>query len=132
MIPDPETLVPTLRSTTGVKDVDIVQFSARKELWVMLERPIDDERLRKAAEDSGYKVARVGSFASRLPRSLAEMIWDGVTHVVTRHPHGWKRLWSALGTAPAAQVARNLATEETICRVNDSDGLKILQEYLKR
>jgi hypothetical protein len=131
MIPDPETLVPALRSTTGVKDVDIVKFSVRKELWVILEHPIDDERLRKAAEGSGYEVVRVGSFASRLPRSLAEMIWDGVTHVVTRHPHGWKRLWSALGSAPVAQIARNLATEEVVYKVNDSDGLKILQEYLK-
>ena len=131
MIADPESLASELRSLPGVKDVDIVQFPSGKELWIVLRDPINIDKLYKASASLGYAVAKSGSFASRLPRSLAEMVWDGVTHVITRHPHGWKKLRSTLGFAPVAKIAKDLATGDTVCQMNDSDGLKILQEYLR-
>ncbi len=131
MIADPESVASELRWLPGIKDVDIVRFPSGKELWVILREPINLEKLRKASERLGYTVAKSGSFASRLPRSLAEMVWDGVTHVVTKHPHGWKKLKSTLGLAPVAKIVIDLATGDTVYQVNDSDGLKILQGYLE-
>ena len=131
MIIDPEYLVPELRRFRGVKDVEIVPFPSGKELWVVLRDPIDTDRLHRASASLGYAVVKSGSLPSKLPRSLAEMIWDGTTHVVTKHPHGWKKLISTLGSRPAVKIARDLATGDTVCHINDSDGLAILREYLK-
>ncbi len=131
MILDPESLAAELRPLSGVKDVDVVRFSSGKELWVVLRDPVDIDRLLKASASLGYTVAKSGSFASRLPRSLAEMIWDGTTLVVTKHPHGWKRLKSSLGVDPVAKITKDLATEDVVYQINDTDGLKILQDYLK-
>jgi hypothetical protein len=131
MIIDPESLVPELRQLHGVKDVEIVGFPLRKELWVILRAPVHTDELCRTSANLGYAVVKLGSLASKLPRSLAEMIWDGTTHVVTKHPHAWKKLISTLGSRPAAKVARDLATGDTVFHVNDSDGLAILREYLK-
>jgi len=131
MIVDPESLITELRSLSGVKDVDIVQFPSGKELWVVLKDPVNTDKLSEASKSWGYMAVKVGSLPSRLPRSLAEMVWDGVTHVVTRHPHRWRRLKSTLGVAPVAKIANDLATGDTVYQLNDSDGLKVLQDYLK-
>jgi len=131
MITDPEYLVPELRRFRGVKDVEIVGFPSGKELWVVLRDPIDTDELHRASAGLGYVVVKSGSLPSKLPRSLAEMIWDGTTHVVTKHPHGWKKLLATLGLRPVVKIARDLATGDTVCHTNDSDGLAILREYLK-
>jgi hypothetical protein len=125
MISDPESVATVLRPMSGVKDVDVVQFPSGKELWIVLEDPLDLDRLREASERLGYIVARRGSLASMLPRSLAEMIWDGVMFVVAKHTH-------VPGKGEfAARVMRNLATGDTIYHVVDADGLEILKEYLR-
>jgi hypothetical protein len=53
------------------------------------------------------------------------MIWDGVMYVVTKHTHvpGKQEF--------AARIMKDLATGDTIYHTVESDGLKILQEYLK-
>jgi hypothetical protein len=131
MITDPEAFVSELRRLRGVKDVEIVEFQSGKELWVVLRDPIDIVALERISAAFHYTVVKSGSLPSKLPRSLAEMIWDGTTHVITRHPHGWKRLVSTLRLRPAAKIVRDLATGDTIYHVNDGDGLQILREYLK-
>jgi len=125
MTGDPESVASALRPLSGIKDVDIVQFPSGKELWVVLRGPIDLDRLRKTSESLGYIVARRGSWVSKLPRSLAEMIWDGVMYVVTRHTHvpGKQEF--------VARVMKDLATGDTVYDAVEGDGLKILQEYLK-
>jgi hypothetical protein len=125
MIDDPEPVASALRSLSGIKDVDIVGFPSGKELWIVLRDPINVDRLRRASECLGYIVARRGSFVSRLPRSLAEMIWDGVTYVIRKHTH----VPGEQGYA--ARLIKNLATGDTVYHSIDGDGLKILQEYLK-
>jgi hypothetical protein len=125
MIGDPESVASALRSLSGIKDVDIVLFPSGKELWVVLRDPINLDRLRKTSESLGYIVARRGSWVSKLPRSLAEMIWDGVMYVVTEHTHVPGK------QGFAARIMKDLATGDTIYHTVESDGLKILQEYLK-
>lgn len=115
----------------GIKDVDIVQFPSGKELWVVLRNPIDLDRLRKASGSLGYTVDRVGSLASKLPRSLAEMIWDGVMYVVAKEAHGWKRFGFTRSPMATAKIARDLVTGDTIYHVNNDEGLAILRDYLK-
>jgi hypothetical protein len=124
MISDPESVATALRPMFGVKDVDIVQFPARKELWVVLRDPVNLDRLRKASEHLGYVVAKRGSWASVLPRSLAEMIWDGVMLVVAKHTHiPGKEEYSA-------RIMKDFATGDIIYHVIDGDGLEILRDYL--
>jgi hypothetical protein len=124
MIGDPESVAVALRSVSGVKDVDVVQFPSGKELWIVLKDPVNLDRLREASERLGYVVARRGSWASMLPRSLAEMIWDGVLYVVTKHTHvpGKEEC--------GARVMKDLATGDTIYHIVEADGLEILREYL--
>jgi hypothetical protein len=125
MIGDPEPVASALRSTSGVKDVDVVQFALGKELWVVLKDPINIDRLRRVSESLGYIVTRRTPLTSKLPRSLAEMVWDGVTYVVTKHTHvPGRQEWSA-------RVMKNLVTGDMIYHVMDADGLEILKEYLK-
>ena len=125
MINDPEPIASVLRSVPGVKDVDIVQFPSGKELWIVLRDPVNVDKLRKASESLGYRVAKRGSLISKLPRSLAEMVWDGVTYVI---------IGDTLATGKQASVARimkDLVTGDIIYYAIDSDGLGILQEYLR-
>jgi len=125
MISDPESVATALRPMSGVKDVDIVHFPSEKELWIVLRDPVNLDRLRKASERLGYIVAKRGSWASMLPRSLAEMIWDGVMFVVAKHTHvPGKGEYSA-------RVMRDFATGDTIYHIIDADGLEILKDYLR-
>ena len=125
MISDPEPIASELRFVPGVKGVGIGQFPSGKELWVVLKDPVEANRLSRISESLGYKIARRGSLVSKLPRSLAEMVWDGVTWVIIKNAHA-----SGKQTF-AARIMKNLVTGETIYHAIDSDGLKILQEYLK-
>lgn len=125
MISDPEQVASTLRPLSGVKDVDIVQFPSGRELWIVLRDPINLDRLRKISEGLGYIVARRDLLLSKLPRSLAEMIWDGVTYIITKHSHVPGKHESV------ARIIRDLATGDTVYHTIDSDGLRILKEYLK-
>jgi hypothetical protein len=88
MITDPESLVPELRELRGIKDVEIVTFSSRKELWVVLRNPIDTAALQRASASLGYTVLRSGSLASKLPRSLAEM--KTPTRLEEAHIYSWR------------------------------------------
>lgn len=125
MISDPESIAAALRPLSGVKDVDIVQFQPGKELWIVLREPVNLTRLRRASGSLSYIVERRGSWVSKLPRSLAEMIWDGVTYVVTKHTHvPGKHEY-------AARVMKDLATGDTIYHIMTTDGLEILKEYLR-
>ena len=125
MISDPESIATALRPLSGVKDVDIVRLQPGKELWVVLREPVNLNRLRTTSESLGYIVERRGSWVSKLPRSLAEMIWDGVTYVVTKHTHVRGK------HEYAARVMKDLATGDTIYHIMAMDGLEILKEYLK-
>jgi len=127
MIADPESLVTELRFLPGIKDVDIIPLPSGKELWVTLKEPIDVNRLRKASESLGYHVIRVGSFSSMLPRSLGEMIWDGLTYVISKS----KRRWLILKPkSEVACIAKDLVTGDLTYHVSDGDGLRILHQYV--
>lgn len=125
MIKDPEQIASVLRSVPGVKDVDIVQFPSGKELWIVLRDPVNVDKLRKASESLGYRVAKRGSLISKLPRSLAEMVWDGVTYVIIGDTHSTGK------QASVARIMKDFVTRDIIYYAIDSDGLGILQEYLR-
>ena len=125
MIGDPESAASALRFQSGIKDVDIVHLGSGKELWIVLREPINLDRLRATSERFGYIVARQGGWVSKLPRSLAEMIWNGVMYVITKHSHVPGKHESA------ARIMKDLATGDTIYHTTDTDGLEILREYLR-
>lgn len=125
MISDPESAASALRFQPGVRDVDILHFPPNKALWIVLKDPVNLDRLRIVSERFGYIVARRGRMVSKLPRSLAEMLWDGVTYVITKHTHVPGR------HEFAARIMKDLVTGDTVYHAIDGDGLEILQEYLK-
>ena len=125
MIKDPEPIASELRSVPGIKDVDIVQFPSGKQLWIVLRDPVNVDKLRKASESLGYRVAKRGSLISKLPRSLAEMVWDGVTYVIIGDTHSTGK------QASVARIMKDLVTRDIIYYAIDNDGLRILQEYLR-
>jgi hypothetical protein len=125
MISDPEPVAAMLRSVPGVKDVDIVQFPSGKELWVVLKNPVEIDRLQGISDGLGFKASKRGTLVSKLPRSLAEMIWDGVTLVIRKSEQASGK------QAYAARLMKNIVTGDMIYHAIDTEGLKILQEYLK-
>ena len=125
MLGDPESVARTLRPLAGVKDIDIVGFPSGKELWVILRNPIDLAKLARVSDQLGFTVARRGAWVSKLPRSLAELIWDGLTYVISRHTHAPGK------HKPAAKITKDLATGNMIYHAIDDNGLTILQEYLE-
>jgi hypothetical protein len=131
MIADLESHAAELRFLPGIKDVDIVPFPSGKELWVILSHPIELDKLQKASASSGCTVVKSGWLPSKLPRSLAEMIWDGVMYVVAKEAHGWKRFGFTRSSMATAKIARDLVTGDTIYHVNNDEGLAILRDYLK-
>ena len=131
MITDPESSVQELRSQPAVKHVDIPQFPSGKELWIVLRDPINLEKLEKASQSLGYAVVKVGSLPSKLPRSLAELIWDGVTYVVTKNQQPWWKPKFGPDSSSVAKIVRDLATGDTVYRADDDAGLKVLQDYLR-
>jgi hypothetical protein len=76
-------------------------------------------------------VVKVGSLPSKLPRSLAELIWDGVTYVVTKDRQPWKPKFGPDSNS-VAKIVRDLATGDTVYRANDDAGLKVLRDYLRK
>ena len=108
MITDPESVATALRPLSGVRDVDVVQFPSGKELWIVLGDPVSLDRLRKASDRFGYIAARRGLWVSKLPRSLAEMIWEGVVYVITKHIHASGR------QECSARIVKDLKPQTTL------------------
>jgi hypothetical protein len=131
MIADLESHAAELRFLPGIKDVDIVPFPSGKELWVILSHPIELDKLQKASASSGCTVVKSGWLPSKLPRSLAEMVWDGVTYIVRKGRDGWQKLRFDSASGAVAKIVKDLVTGDTVYHVDQPDGLEILRQYLR-
>jgi len=121
-----------LRFLEGVEKVEQVHFSTGDQFWVRFNRPIDLKRLQDVVEKNNCQLIKFGGLASKLPRKLGEVLWDGVTHVIVKRIDGWARFTSALGLEPEgiAKIALDLHGPFQIFIAMNEEGVRVLYDYL--
>jgi hypothetical protein len=77
-------------------------------------------------------MVRFASLPSKLPRPIAEILWDGISHVITKNSSGWTKFTASLGLEPdgIAKIATDLHGPYQIYISTQEEGIQILYEYL--
>jgi hypothetical protein len=72
------------------------------------------------------------SLPSKLPRPIAEILWDGISHVITKNISGWAKFTASFGLEPdgIAKIATDLHGPYQIYISTQEEGIQILYEYL--
>jgi hypothetical protein len=132
MVGDLERRVNELRYLDGVEKVEHVPYRTGDEFWVRFNRPLDLNKVNEAAKKYSYQMIRFASLPSKLPRGLAEILWDGVAYVIVRKITALAKLQCSLGFEPEgiAKIAYDLHGPYQIFMASDEDGMKVLYEYL--
>ncbi len=107
-------------------------MSSGPQLWVQFKDKMNKGELKKIAHKHGYRVVGFGAVPSKLPRGLGEMLWNGVTHIITKEHSSLSGLMGLIGFEPkgVAKVARHLHGPNDIYITDSEEGYKILCEYL--
>ena len=132
MVGDLERRLVELRFIEGIEKVEHVPFSTGDQFWVRFNRPLDLGKLDGIVKKHGYVMVRFAKLPSTLPRGLAEMLWDGVTHVVVKKTSGWSKFTSFLGFEPEGitKIANDLHGKYQIFMATQEEGVQMLYEYL--
>jgi len=132
MIGDLQRRASELRFLGGIEKVEHVPYPAGDEFWVRFNGPLDQGKLSQIVKAHNFEIIRFASIPSRLPKKLAEIVWNGVTWIIAPKMTGWQKFKSALGFEPngTAKVAVDLHTGEPIFIARDEEGIKLLYEYL--
>jgi hypothetical protein len=121
-----------LRFVDGIEKVEHVPYPSDDELWVRFNHPLDMKRLEEVAEKHGATVEKFGGLPSKLPRPLAEIMWDGVNHVIVKKISEWSKLKASLGFEPdgIARIVTDAHGPYQIFIATQEEGVQILYEYL--
>lgn len=132
MIAELERRINELRFIDGVEKVEHVPYQSGDQFWVRFNRPFDLGKLDEIVKKHGYIIVPFASIPSKLPRGIAELLWDGVTHVVTKRIDGWSKFASNFGFEPEgiAKLAVDLHGPYRIFMTTDEEGIQLLYEYL--
>jgi hypothetical protein len=132
VIADLERRINELRFIDGVEKVEHVPYQTGDQFWVRFNRPLDLKKLGEIVKKHGYEMVEFASILSKLPRGLAELLWDGVTHVITKRISGWSKFTSNLGFEPdgIAKLAVDLHGPYQIFIANEEEGIQLVYEYL--
>ncbi len=132
MVGDLERRLVELRFIEGIEKVEHVPYLTGDQFWVRFNRPLDLGKLDGIVKKHGYVMVRFANLPSKLPRGLAEMLWDGVTHVVAKKTSGWSKFTSSLGFEPEgiAKIANDLHGKYQIFMATQEEGVQLLYEYL--
>jgi hypothetical protein len=132
VVADLERRVNELRFVTGIEKVEHVPYVTGDQFWVRFNQPLDLMKLDEIVTKHGLIMIKFASLPSRLPRGLAEMLSDGVTHVITKGISGWSKFTSKLGFEPEgiAKLAVDLHGPYRIFMTTDEEGVRLLYEYL--
>ncbi len=132
MIGDLSRRLTELRFLDGIQKVEHVPYSTGDEFWVRFSKPLDFKKISGIAAQHGCLVVRFANLPSKLPMRLAEMVWNGVTHVITKKISGWSRFTSSLGFEPdgIAKIASDLHGPYEIFIATQEEGIQLLYEYL--
>jgi hypothetical protein len=132
VVADLERRVTELRFIEGVEKVEHVPYLSGDQFWVRLNRPLDLNKFGEVVKKNGYVMVNFASLLSKLPRGIAELLWDGITHVVVKKISAWSRFTSKLGFEPdgIAKLAIDLHGPYRIFIATEEEGIPLLYEYL--
>jgi hypothetical protein len=132
VVGDLERRLVELRFIDGIQKVEHVPYQSGDQFWVRFDKPLDFAKLEQIVKKHNCTMVRFANIPSRLPRALAEMVWDGVSHVITRNISGWEKFKSSLGFEPdgIAKIASDLHGPYEIFMATDEEGVQILYELL--
>ena len=77
-------------------------------------------------------MVRFASLPSKLPRGLAEILWNGVAYVIVRKISQLEKLKASVGFEPEgiAKIAYDLHGPYQIFMATTEEGLKVLYDYV--
>jgi hypothetical protein len=132
MIADFQKRVLELRFVDGIEKVEHVPYPSDDEFWVRFNRPLDIKKLEEIARKHGATMVKFGGLPAKLPRHLAELLWDGVSYVIAKKITGWGKLTASLGFEPdgIAKIAVDAHGPYQIFIATQEEGVQILYEYL--
>jgi len=132
VVSDLERRLAELRFLDGVEKVEHVPYPTGDQLWVRFNKPLDLQKLEEVAKKHNYAMVRFTSVSSRLPQWLAEVLWDGVTYVITKKISAWSKFKASLGFEPEgiAKVAIDLYGPYQIFITTGEEGVQVLYEFL--
>lgn len=132
MIAELERRIDELRFRDGVEKVEHVPYQSGDQFWLRFNRPLDLVKLDDIIKKHGYCTVPFAGLPSKLPRGLSELLWDGVTHVITKKISGWSKLISKVGFEPEgiAKLAVDLHGPYWIFIATNEEGIQLLYEYL--
>jgi hypothetical protein len=121
-----------LRFVEGIEKVEHVPYPTGDQFWVRFNSKLDFGKFEDIAKKHGCGMVRFASLPSKLPRPIAEMLWDGVSHVITKNISGWTKFTAFFGSEPdgIAKIATDLHGPYEIYIAMQEEGVQILYEYL--
>jgi hypothetical protein len=132
MVDDFQRRVVELRFIEGIEKVEHVPYHTGDEFWVRFNHPLDLKKLEDITRKNGTVMVKFGGLPSKLPRPLAELLWDGVSYVITKRIGGWAKFTAPLGFEPEgiAKIVNDAHGPYQIFIATQEEGVKILYEYL--
>jgi hypothetical protein len=132
MVGDFPRRVAELRFFDGVEKVEQVRYATGDEFWVRFNHPLDLKKLEEITKKHGAAMEKFGGLPSKLPRALAELLWDGVSYVITKKMGGWAKFTAPLGFEPEgiAKIVNDAHGPYQIFITAQEEGVQMLYEYL--
>jgi hypothetical protein len=132
MVDDLQRRVVELRFVEGIEKVEHVPYPTGDEFWVRFNHPLNIRQLEDIIRKNGASMVKFGGLPSKLPRPLAELLWDGVSYVITKNTGGFGKFTAFLGFEPdgICKIVTDAHGPYQIFIAKEETGVKILYEYL--
>lgn len=132
MVDDLQRRLVELRFVEGIEKVEHVPYRTGDQFWVRFNRPLDFEKFEEIAKKHEYIMVRFARIPSKLPRPIAEILWNGINHVITKKISGLAKFMASIGFEPdgVAKIATDLHGPYQIFISTQEEGVQILYEYL--
>jgi hypothetical protein len=132
MVEDLQRRVGELRFVGGIEKVEHVPYPGEDQFWVRFNVKLDMKRLEEVVKKHGAIMMKFGGLPSKLPRKLAEVLWNGVSYVIAKKLSGWAKFTTSLGFEPdgIAEIVADAHGPYQIFIATQEEGVQILYEYL--
>ena len=132
MVDDLQRRLVELRFVEGIEKVEHVPYPTGDQFWVRFNTKLDFQKFQDIAKKHGCVMIKFASLPSKLPRPIAEILWNGISHVITKNITGWTKFTASFGLEPEgiAKIATDLHGPYQIYISMQEEGIQILYEYL--
>ncbi len=132
MVGDLQRRLVELRFFDGIEKVEHVLYSTGDQFWVRFNHKLDFGKFEDISKKHGYVMVNFASLPSKLPRPIAEIMWNGVSHIITKNLNGWSKFTASFGFEPdgIAKIATDLHGPYELFITTQEEGVQILYEYL--